>query len=984
VLPNGRIVKPAGTSVQVGMNPLGAALTPDGMYLVTTNDDERDGGLASLQNPLNVGGYSVSVIRTSDMTVVATASTAGKLFVGLVVTGHGPYEVWAAGGGDNNVKVLTVGSDGTFAVDSSGKLSVATVSIPVVTAQNSGVVSHYVPDASMNTAGSNGAKPPVPSAFSRTGTTAISFPAGMALSPDGRFLYVACNGDNSLAVVDTTTRAVVKQIPVGYFPYGVAVSADGQSVYVTNWGVTEYRFALPTFDPATGKLTQLAAFADNQPQGFYVPLTDPTPGSARTSSVSVISVPNGDATQATATHSIYLGRPLDELWRVGDTHPSALGLVGDKLYVTKTNVDTLAIVDAEGDRECDELSETWHGLRFKSGLSGLYPNAIAVSRDGGRTYVAEAGINSVAVLDTRNPRWPRLLGRIPTGWYPTGVVLSPDDRTLYIVNAKGIGEDVNPFTQPPPNAPPPTGIESFTDGNFIFGAVQRVDLASWKLDNHTVASLNFAVRPRIDTSVVPEGRHPSRKIKHVFFVLHENKTFDSMLGSMGSRFQAFASTSFNAASGAATTNDQYTKVDWNLQAIASAFATAVNYYSDSEESDAGHQFCASGTASDYTEKTLLVKTGRGLLVNKNFEPEDYPEAGYIFNNAARHGVSFKDYGALARIEGTDTGTSVPTTFDDPASGNAGYPSNATPTNPNNVGDVTSDTQGLGQAYFLDLPVLSVLGGKNPSGERRIDPNYPGYNFNISDQRRAREFIKDFDRMVAAGTLPQFVYIYQPNDHTGGAQATNVPAPTAAQQVADGDVALGMVVQHIMQSPVYYDPATGHGSAIFITFDDAQATLDHIHEHRTPAVVVSPYAKPRYTAKQHYSTASIVKTEELLLGLPPNNLGDLLATDMRDMFQPAYNGIQARDLALNFQIAYRPTPEGRKIWSLVAKLETSSPDRDSRRLGALARLSMEADRLHRSAKRRGELGTRDYLVAQERLYASAVALTSGRAPRDADD
>src|SRR5262249_4156100 len=194
------------------------------------------------------------------------------------------------------------------------------------------------------------------------------------------------------------------------------------------------------------------------------------------------------------------------------------------------------------------------------------------------------------------------------------------------------------------------------------------------------------------------------------------------------------------------------------------FATAVNYYSDSEESDAGHQFSASGTATDYTEKTLLVKSGRGLLVNKNFEPEDYPESGYIFNNAARNGVSFKDYGAMIRIQGTDTGTSTPTTLTDPLSGNAGYPqlraNNQDVTNPLvNLGNTTTVTQGLGQLYFMAMPVLAILGGNNANGEPRVDRNYPGYNFNISDQRRAIEFINDFHPMGKKGTVHPLPLIY---------------------------------------------------------------------------------------------------------------------------------------------------------------------------------------------------------------------------------
>ena len=164
----------------------------------------------------------------------------------------------------------------------------------------------------------------------------------------------------------------------------------------------------------------------------------------------------------------------------------------------------------------------------------------------------------------------------------------------------------------------------------------------------------------------------------------------------------------------------------------------------------------------------------------------------------------------------------------------------------NFGDVSSATLGLGQSYFLSLPVLAILGTNNPNGEPRLDKNYPGYNFNISDQRRAIQFNGDFDRMVQSGTLPQFIYIYQPNDHTGSVQApgyTNTAA-TPQQQVADNDVGLGLVVNHIMQSPIYYNQQTGEGCAIFITEDDAQSSLDHIHPHRTPLTRGQPLRQAR--------------------------------------------------------------------------------------------------------------------------------------------
>ena len=811
--------------------------------------------------------------------------------------------------------------------------------------------------------------------------------------------------------------------------------------------MTDYKFAHPTYN-AEGKLAALGTTGDNAPDGFYIPKTSTRGDNPLTSSVSILNVSSGaavtDAGNAasrgaapahpaasrtggaangtgnvadasnrdaatslgltlTSAGGVYLGKPLDKQYQVGDTHPCATAIVRgtvsgkngsvtrEILYVTQANSDSLALIDATTGKKVGAFDLSPVKVSMGRHVAhGAYPNALAASADGTRLYVAEAGINTVAVLDTTNPVRPVLLGRIPTGWYPTALALAPDNNTLYVVNAKGIGEDINPKADRAANATA-TGVESFEDSNYVFGSAQKIDLRTLALDNQSALGYNYALNAPSDTSVVPVGGAASKKIKHVFFILAENKSFDSMLGGMNAAFGPFASLTYNNAAGAAFTNTQYTGVDPNFQLLARTFATGVNYYSDSEESDAGHQFASSGTATDYTEKTLLVKTGRGLLVNKNFEPEDYPESGYIYNNAARNGVSFKVYGDMIRIEGTDTGTSVPTVLNDPLSGRVGYPQlqpdKKTVTRPLvNAGDTTTPTQGLGQSYFLSLPILAVLGDKNPNGESRLDRNYPGYNFNISDQRRALEFQRDFDRMLANGTVPQYLHIYLPNDHTGGVQAPNRAevGTSPLQQVGDGDVALGMVVQHIMASPLYYNAAKDEGSAIFISFDDAQSSLDHIHPHRTPLVVVSPFARPAYVGKRHYVTASIVKTAELLLGLPPNNLGDLFATDLRDLFQPNANGITIPMNQFSRVVSYRPSPEGERIWELANRLDLSGPDRDSRRLGRLARLSKQADILHASAARAHTLATTDYKTAQAALYATAQRTVSGSAPRDVED
>jgi YVTN family beta-propeller protein len=1004
VLPNGRIVTPAGDSVQVGMNPLAVAITPDGRYVITSNDDERGGafgsrpGLVSLQNPVNQGGYSITVIDASTLQIVSQVNTGGRFFLGLQVTGQGPYRVWASGGADQDVKCFEVSAQGMIAQKKP-------VSIPIAPFTHAnpkaGFVSNYsVAPGYDKTVFPSPASSTSPAAFAAGAR--ISFPAGSALSPDGRFLYVACNGDESLAVIDTASLGVVKQVEVGYFPYGVVVSQDGSKILVSNWGMTEYTFHGPVYDPATGGLLSLKPGGANVPAGFAVPKTSARGDNPKTSSVSVITVPGGDGAQAKRLTALYEGAPLDALEQVGDTHPSALAVVRghgvEVAYVAKTDDDRLGLIRLDTDRRLHDFDLSLLPLRVKGGhrVLGAYPDAIAVAPDQRRVYVAEAGINAVAVLDTSDPTAPHLLGRIPTGWYPAGLVVSPDGQTLYIVNAKGIGEDVNPKAglDLPSH---PTGVESFEDSNDLFGSLQRVRLADLTFEPHRgqaepgrdggnsrVLANNVTIQPTagLDSSVVPLGRKPSAKIKHVFFILQENKSFDSMLGNRDDHFGPYASLTYANADGTAFPDRQNTGVSINTQLLATTFASGVNYYSDAEESDAGHQFCAAGTANDYTEKTLLVKTGRGLLVNKNMEPEDYPAGGYLFNNAARHGVSFKDYGDLIRIDGTDTGASTPTVRNDPPSGKVGYPQlqpdRMTVSDPLvNAGDVDSPTRGMGQSYFMDLPDLAVLGSNNRNGEPHLDQDFPGYNFNISDQRRAREFMRDFDRMAQRGTVPQYLHIYLPNDHTGSVQAPNKGdvGVVPLQQIADGDVALGMVVEHILRSPIYYDPKTGEGSAIFITYDDAQSSKDHIHPHRTPLIVVSPYAKPGYVAKRHYVSASIVKTEELLLGLPPNNYGDLFATDLRDLFQPDYNHIGADALKFTRTVAYTPSPEGRRIWKLASSLDTSAPDRDSERLGQLSRLSAHADELRRAAETTGRLSEPSYRADQERLYEEAQRLVS---------
>lgn len=243
--------------------------------------------------------------------------------------------------------------------------------------------------AAMNTKDANGNLPPVPSGFSRTGSTQITFPSGSALSPDGKFLYVACNGDNSVAVIDTTKFTVVRQVPIGYFPYAVSVSSDGQTVAVSNWGITEYKFANPTYD-ASGNLVALGTTGQNSPDGYYVPVTNAVGAVPKTSSVSVLTAPSGNGASLNLLSAKYLRHKLDSLRNVGDTHPSATAVVHgstDVLFVAKSNSDALGIVSLAGPKskkfpDFDLSPLAVDGVAPK--VHGAYPNALAVSPDNTR------------------------------------------------------------------------------------------------------------------------------------------------------------------------------------------------------------------------------------------------------------------------------------------------------------------------------------------------------------------------------------------------------------------------------------------------------------------------------------------------------------------------------------------------------------------------------------------------------------------------
>jgi DNA-binding beta-propeller fold protein YncE len=880
ILPNGRSVAPVGRSVVVGMNALGVVLSPDGKYAIVTNDDERESTAISRYTQVH-GGYSLTVVNTATMSVTDNYTAKDiKLFLGVVALNDpahpGQTLVIASGGGNDTIYF--------FHLDPAGKL------------QQDAPPLQTMPPLPMPSK-------PLYANMNR------AFPGSIVLSPDHRIVYVVNNLGNAVTDVDVLTRRRLHDGPpfaVGYFPYGAAVA--GRRLYVTNPGLSIYE-NLPD-------LVRYPQFANVAAAPQYAQSLTVLPLSA----TGVIAGP--------AIGTLSLDGVPDGVQNVGGAQPTAIAISknGRYAYVCMTNVDRVAVVDLLG------VPRVVGGIElrlFDKAPYGMQPNAIVTSADGKRVYVALAGLNAVAVLDAKVPSRLHRLGLIPTGWYPTALALSRDGRYLYVANARGFGQEPNFEGAVPTHMSNGRVLQVLQDSNVVWATLEKVDLRKLPLMATTLSTLKYTRVPRNPppNTMVPPLRSLQRStfIKHVVFILEENKTYDAVLGDLtDAQGQPYGKGDPSLVSFGQD-------VTPNLHQLARDFAVAVNMYADGDESDAGHQFATAGIASSYSEKTLLVKNGRYPFVYKNEDVEDYPRAGYIFNNAARGGISYRDYGDLVRLSGYDQGGAPDPRSDDP--------------NFRGMNDQSAPTSGLGGLYSLNTLAPAAL-------KDHIDLNYPGWNLRIRDVRRANEYINDFRNQP----MPDFTYIWLPSDHAG--VGPNIPP--IPEEVADGDRALGAIVDFISHQPEW------DSTAIFITPDDAQSSRDHVSEHRLYGIVVSPYARRHYTGSVHLSTVSVLKTEEELLGLPALSLGDLLATDMADFFTASsadaapYNAIPVP--------AQTASAEGRRIAALLAYTDQSGPDADVQRSARLIDLSRQADKL---AARREATGTAAYEAAQSALYAAAL-------------
>ncbi|MFY9559279.1 MAG: phosphoesterase [Terriglobales bacterium] len=603
------------------------------------------------------------------------------------------------------------------------------------------------------------------------------------------------------------------------------------------------------------------------------------------------------------------------------SHPTTMELSSkeDTLYVALSNADVVVSLDLKGHK----TSHLYHTNLDDHGHAGSVPQAIALSSDGMRLYAAAASLDAVAVFDTSvaAERDVRPVGFIPTEWYPSALAISGND--LLIATAKGQGSGPNNMMGKLKSER--RHREHPYLATLIGGSIARLGLAD--IDKNLAAYTRQVeeddlLRADPGKFEFAGGKNP---IRHLIYILKENRAYDQVLGDLPVGNGDPSLTLYGA------------DVTPNQHKLALQFGVLDNFYDSGEVSGDGHIWSSAAITTDYNEKNWPIgyrskertydadgTMADELPLEQEIPDIDDPATGFIWDNLAKRGLSYRIYGEFIQAvwcknqkakspkEETRSPTSTPCPVAEIKKGE---------TLPSNVGN----PRGGPSPWPWPVPQLKRMRPTKAALREHYDPLFPDFNTDYPDQLRADEFLREFDEFVKArGTakeLPQFTLLYLPDDHTGG---TRPGKPTPQASVADNDLAVGRVVEAVSHS-TYWDD-----TAIFIIEDDAQDGADHVDAHRSTAYVISKYA-PRterpFVDSHFYTTVSMVHTMEELLGLPPMNLFDAHAPLMTPLLsgpgtQPPY---QADEKNLHSGLIYRVNPKTARGAKESSQMDFSRPD-----------------------------------------------------------
>jgi YVTN family beta-propeller protein len=821
ILPNGRVLRPMGNTVRIAPHPYGLALSPDGSVAVTANSGNRPFSITILEQP----GSGRPSIRQVPEGAMNDPNLLEDVFMGLAITPDN-RSVWVSGGGANKI----------FCYD----LRSGTKLDSIVCAQP-GHPDGYLGD--------------------------------LVLTRDGSTLYVCDQSNFRLLVADTRTRKVSHYVPVGRYPFGVTLSPDEKSVYVANVGMFEYSplNSLKENDlKGSGANFPTAAYGSVEMREGYQRSNLDVPGLGDPNVPESFSVWVLDVAGSVprVTHKIktgfLVGEKIEGIPAVGGASPNSLVATAGFVFVSNGNNDCVSVIDPAQGRVVKNIF--LKPLPQLARYRGVIPFGLALSPDKKRLYVAESGINAVAVVDVSVAAEAKVLGHLPVGWFPSKLAVSPDGKKLIVANAKGYGSGPNggyTFKE---------GPEGSYIGHLMHGSVTMLELpADADLPKWTQQVLDNNFKVTRAGGVASQGQPNARawsEIKHIVFISKENRTYDEVFGQLakGKGDPQIARYGYQRtfANKAKTMSVESATVMPNHLALAQRFGVGDNFYVDGDHSADGHRWLANTYPNEWMETTVAAGYGghRDVKMGSKAKgqyawtggagaifPEDYNEAGSLWDHLERHDVDFYNFGF---------GTEMGSNFTD------------------------STMKYYGQKVLVNFPIPGPLYGR--SSER-----YATFNMAIPDQFRADVFMQEFREKWLSGKekMPKVLTLMLPQDH-GAGERPQAGYPFRESYMADNDLALGRVVEFLSRTPYWKN------MAIVVTEDDAQDGQDHVDAHRSILMVISPWAKKNHVSHTHASFGSIFKTFWHILKLPYLNQYDAAAADLSDFFtnQPDFTPYSA--------------------------------------------------------------------------------------------
>ena len=801
VLPSGRFLTPAGKLILITNDPFGMTISPDGKKAVTLHN-----GVFTIIDIESLGSIRVPGYDKTIKSPLSKGSCLGVAF-------RADSKTVCLSGGDNGAVII---------YDTEKLTRIDSISLDGV-----------VDGIEYND----------------------SFTSDLVINEENNELLVLDRGNFRMVRIDLLTNKITASVKVGRQPFGLTLSPDGKTAFVANVGVYEY----PLITGATPSnydslLISHHPYGDNTPEsingtvveGRKIPgLGSPLHPDAM--SVFTIDLQNNQVLDKFKTgHQI--GQMIEDAEVVGGASPNSIAVGTQFAYVSNATNDNISIIDYKNHKIIGHIP-----ILVDSRIDnyrGLLPFGLTLSKDEQTLYVTLLGFNAVAVIDVKTQITK---GLIPTGWGPTRVLLSNDEKEMYVITCRGLGAGPNggkDFISPP---------QGYFISDIQLGSFQKIVIPdSEQLAIYTDQSINNTFK-RI--SITDDGENPlpvlpglhKSPIKYIVYITKENRTYDEVFGQLKN------------AKGDSTlarygVNNEYTlpasmkkefpgmRISPNHHKAAKQFAFSDNYYCDSDASIHGHHWMLGVIPNEWVETNSSVsKTAR--LFSKapgrrypgstgSMDPEDYAEIGGLWEALERENISFYNFGeanetAHVREEWYDTNT--------------------------------------GAAHGVMVPMQKALFS-------RTSHDYAGYNMNIPDQYRMDHFEKEFTDKWITGRelLPSLITMQVPNDHGARIRPEDGYIYPSSFMV-DNDLALGRIL-HFLSRTKYWK-----NMLVIITEDDPQGGVDHIDAHRSILMMAGPYVKKGYVSHTHANFGSILKTIYNILNVPYVNQFDVTASLLQDFF-----------------------------------------------------------------------------------------------------